>query len=320
MKIKNVFAAHASLILLVLVACNAPRPNPTPTQPAPTATQTAQAIPNTGTRFHFVTNRLLLPTTRAQAQDFALDLDEDPQRHPDNLFGELLITLMSASPNLELQSTIDQVINSGQVVMLHVMQADDPLNDTSASWSIFQGQKTQAAPSFNGSDQFTLEPAAPTNSMIAGTLTNGHFSGGPGAARAQVALLGLPVEVDLIGVRLEADVSAQGCANGKLGGGIAVEEFRTKLLPALADGLNRIIQADKTVANILLQAFDANQDATITPEELENNFLLKIAISPDLDLLDASGQFNPGQDGVKDSLSVGLGFTCVPATFSAPGE
>ena len=52
----------------------------------------------------------------------------------------------------------------------------------------------------------------------------------------------------------------------------------------------------------------------------ENNILPKLAISPDLDLLDASGKFNPRQDGVKDSLSLGLGFTCVPATLTVPGN
>ena len=35
-----------------------------------------------------------------------------------------------------------------------------------------------------------------------------------------------------------------------------------------------------------------------------NKFM--IAITPDMDLLDASGAFNPGQDGVKDSYSVGV--------------
>jgi hypothetical protein len=48
--------------------------------------------------------------------------------------------------------------------------------------------------------------------------------------------------------------------------------------------------------------------------------VLMVAGSPDLDLLDASGKFNPGQDGVKDSYSMGLGFTCVPAKFTAPGD
>jgi hypothetical protein len=133
-------------------------------------------------------------------------------------------------------------------------------------------------------------------------------------------LLTQPVEVDLIGVRLEADLSATGCINGKLGGGVTVEEFRGKLLPSIADGLNQIIKVDKAVANTLLQVFDADRNGTITVQELENNPLLMIAISPDLDLLDASGKFNPGQDGVKDSYSVGLGFTCVPAAFTAPGN
>ena len=314
MKMKNIFVAtSAGLILLLLAACGASKPKPTPTQPV-------EVLPDTGIRYHFVTNKLLIPTTQEQAQAFALNVDGDPQQHPDNLFGELLTMLMSASPGFELQSTVDQAVNAGQMVTLHVVQADDPLNDLSASWSIFHGQKIQSVPTFDGSDKFTLNPAAPTNSLIAGSLTNGHFAGGPGTTRVQMALLGLPIEVDLIGVSLEADVSAQGCANGKLGGGVTVDEFRAKLLPALADSLTRIIKADTGAANTLLQAFDADHNATITLQELENNLLLKIAISPDLDLLDASGKFNPRQDGVKDSLSVGLGFTCVPATFTAPGD
>ncbi len=326
MKMKNGFlAASTGLILLLLVACGAPKPKPRPTllPPTPTQlppTQTAEVLPDTSIRYHFITNKLLIPTTDAQSQAFALNVDGDPQQHPDNLFGELLTMLTSAAPGLELQSNIDQTINAGQMVTLHAMQADDPLNDPSVSWSIFQGQKTQSAPSFDGSDRFALDLAAPTNWLIDGSLTNGHFAGGPGTARVQMVLLGTPVDVDLIGVRLEADVSAKGCANGKLGGGMTVDEFRSKLLPALADGLNRIIKTDKAVANTLLQAFDADQSGAISSAELENNLLLKLVISPDLDLLDASGKFNPRQDGVKDSLSLGLGFTCVPASFTAPTD
>jgi hypothetical protein len=194
------------------------------------------------------------------------------------------------------------------------------LNDPSVSWSVFQGQKTQSAPSFDGADKFTVDSAAPPTSPIVGSLTNGHFTGGSGTARVQMFVLSQPVEVDLIGVRVEADLSAAGCANGKLGGGVTVEEFRGKLLPTVTDGLNQIIKAGQAPATTLLQAFDSDQNGTITIQELENNPLLMLAVSPDLDLLDASGNFNPGQDGVKDSYSVGLGFTCVPATFTAPGD
>jgi hypothetical protein len=315
MKMKNVFvAASAGLILLLLAACAALKP--TPTQPAPTA----EVLPATGVQYHFVTNKLMIPTTQAQTQEFALNVDGDSQQNLDNKFGELLTLLTSAAPGLELQSALDQAVNNGQLVTLHVVKADDSLNDPSVSWSIFLGQKTQSAPSFDGSDKFLIDSATPTDSSIVGSLTNGHFTGGPGSARVQVFLLGQLVDVDLIGVLLETDLNAQGCTNGKLGGGVTVEEFRSKLLPAIADGLNQIIKENEDVANTLLPIFDSDHNGTITIQEFENDPLLMIAVSPDLDLLDASGKFNPGQDGVKDSYSVGLGFTCVPATFTAPGD
>ena len=314
MKMKKVFVvASTCLIILLLAACSALKPTPAPTQ-------TPQALPVTGVQYHFVTNRLLIPTSQALTQEFALNVDGDAQQRTDNLFGNLLSLLTSAAPSLELQSTLDQVISGGQLISLHVVKADDPQNDPSVSWSIFQGQNAASAPIFDGTDQFTVDADAPSNSPIIGSLTNGHFSGGPGTARVQISLLGQSVDVDLIGIRIESDLSAAGCVNGKLGGGVTVDDFRSKLLPAITAGLNQVIKTDTTAATVLLQAFDSNNDGEITSPELEGNPLLMIAISPDLDLLDASGKFNPGQDGVKDSYSMSLGFTCVPASFTVLGD
>lgn len=313
MKMKNVFVLNAGLIILLLAACNV-------TKQVPLPTPTPKVQPVTGVQYHFVTNKLLMPITQAQTQEFALNVDGDLQQHADNMFGNLLNLLTSAAPTLEMQSALDQTINSGQMVSLHVVKADDPQNDPSVSWSIVQGQNAQSAPSFDGSDKFTLDSAAPVNLPIVGSLTNGHFTGGPGAARIQMSLLGQSVNVNLVGVHIEADVSAQGCSNGKLGGGVTDEEFRGKLLPAISDGLNQIIKIDSDAANILLKTFDSDNNGAITTKELEGNPFLMLAISPDLDLLDASGNFNPSQDGVKDSYSIGLGFTCVPAVFTGSGE
>ncbi len=314
MKMNSLFGANAILSLLLLTACSALKPTPAPTQ-------AAEGLPaTTGVQYHFVTNKLLIPTTQAQAQASALNVDGDPQQHPDNVFGQLLTLLTSAAPSLQLQSIVDQAVSNGQVVSLHIVKADDTLNDPSVSWSIFEGQKAPSAPKFDGLDKFTLDSTSPADAPIVGSLTNGHFAGGPGTARIQIFLLGQPVDVSLIGVRLEADLSAKGCANGKLGGGVTVDDFRGKLLPAIANGLNLVIKADKGAATTVLQALDSDHNGAITVQELENNPVLMMAIAPDLDLLDASGKFNPGQDGVKDSYSVGLGFTCVPAIFVAPGD
>lgn len=314
MKLKNIFTATTTgLIFLLLSACSMPKPTPA-------VTPTPENPPATSIEYRFVTNKLLLPTTQAQVQEFGLNIDQDAQQRPDNLVGQLLSLLNSAAPGLEPQSVVDQAVNAGQLVSLHVVKTADPVNSQAVSWSIFQGKETASAPSFNGTDKFSIDPGAPINPPLLGTLTNGHFSGGPGTARAKVYLMGQPVEVDLIGVRIEADMTVMGCANGKLGGGVTAEEFRSKLLPAVTDGLNQIMKTDKDMAGTVLSMLDADHNGSISAQEVEDNSLLKFATSPDLDLLDASGKFNPGQDGVKDSYSVGLGFTCVPAVFTLPGE
>ena len=228
--------------------------------------------------------------------------------------------LTSAAPGLQVQSTVDQAVNGGQLVSLQVVKADDLQNDPSVSWSIFEGQRTQSAPKFDGTDQLMLDPSAPASSPIIGSLTNGHFTGGPGTARVQLYLLGQPVEVDLIGVRLEADLSAKGCTNGKLGGALTVDEFRSKLLPAIVVGLNQVIKTDPTVAAPLLQTLDTDHNGIISIQELENNPVLMVVGSPDLDLLDASGKFNPGQDGVKDSVFDGLGLYLRPCQVYRTGR
>lgn len=316
MKIKKVLMLHTGVVLaLTLTACgNAPTAMPTippPVEPA-----------NADVNYHFVTNKLLVPTTHDQSQTWALDVDQDPQQSPDNLIGGMLATLVSVSPGLEVQATLDETINTGQVVMLDMLTTNDLQNDPTAQWTLFRGMNTESTPKFDGSDTFTINPDPTRDSSISGSITNGHFTGGPATARIQMAFMGVLLEVELIGVRIEADVNANGCTDGKLGGGLTGENFRSVFLPALADGLNLAITANagSTFIQTLLAALDGDENGTITQDELGGNILLNAATSPDLDLLDASGQFNPGQDDVKDSLSMGLGFTCVSASFSAPGE
>lgn len=316
MKMKKLFVLNIGLILLLLTACRGL--NAKPVQPV--LTPTLVVSPTSGLQYQFVTNKLLLPSTKEQTQAYALNIDNDLQQTTDNKFGDFLTLLTSAAQGLELQATLDQAIDAGQLVTLHMVKTDDLMNDPSVSWSIYLGQQSQTPLKFDGSDEFTLDSSTPLNSPIIGSLKNGHFSGGPGAAQLRMYLLGQLIEVNLIGVRLEADIKAEGCVEGVLGGGMTATEFGEKLLPAIAQGLNLVIKEKNMAAPTLLQAFDADNDKLITTEELSNNPILMLAISPDIDLLDASGKFNPGQDGTNDSYSIGLGFTCVPGTFDAPVE
>ena len=106
--------------------------------------------------------------------------------------------------------------------------------------------------------------------------------------------------------------------SGKLGGGIS-QQVDEVLIPAIASALQTVIDAScptacsPAAANILI-VFDANGDQIVTADELRSNFLVQaILLSPDLDLVKGNGR--PGRDGVRDSISVGLGFTAKAALF-----
>jgi hypothetical protein len=75
-----------------------------------------------------------------------------------------------------------------------------------------------------------------------------------------------------------------------------------------------------STSKTILDLFDDNKDGDITTAEIEMDPLIMALLAPDVDLLDATGKFNPRSDGEKDSLSLGLGFTCGAATFTAAGE
>ena len=68
----------------------------------------------------------------------------------------------------------------------------------------------------------------------------------------------------------------------------------------------------------LIGTFDSDGSCDITVDELKDNALLSGLLSPDLDLFDAEGFYVPNDDGVKDSLSLGVGFNATLGTFALP--
>jgi hypothetical protein len=101
----------------------------------------------------------------------------------------------------------------------------------------------------------------------------------------------------------------------------------SKVYPQVAAGFTAILHADPGCplhctgsALTLENLFDTDHDGVISTAEVSASALLQALFAPDVDLLDASGHFNPRQDHVTDSLSLGVGLTCVGASFTAPGE
>jgi hypothetical protein len=265
----------------------------------------------------YVTDTLKLGSSVSEADGYALDLDGNGST--DNALGRFLIAL---SPDQSIAASIQ----GGSTVILHSLQADSLRNDRSASWHVYLG-KPRPNPVLSGGGRFTIDRAAPAGTDLAGSIVRGQFTGGPGVVYLRLGLVPgrPPIQIQLVGARIQADCTALGCANGKIGGGLPAAEVNSVIIPALAEMLQQVIDASCTgstpdtctpaAANILA-LFDTNGDLKITPDELRANSLIAAVLAPDVDLLKANGR--PGHDGVADSLSLGLGFTAKTAVFAAP--
>jgi hypothetical protein len=218
-------------------------------------------------------------------------------------------------------------LQAGDVVILHTLRADSLKDDLVASWRVQLGTP-QADPVLSGGGAFTIDPAATPGTRQLGGVADGRFAGRGGTLVLRIALTdGLPpVEVSLNGARVRADCLRRWC-QGKLGGGITATEFDAEVVPAVAARMQEVVESDPDCEpplpescdgppRLILDIFDADHDGEVTADELRANFVFAAVFSPDLDLLDADG--HPGQDGVKESISVGLGFTARYATFAGP--
>jgi hypothetical protein len=316
----------------------------------------ADTSPLTGDFTHYVGNTLNVPDNQAESMALGLNIDGDPQNKIDNALGGLLAAL--GAQGLDTQSNIDASVTSGSLLLLHSIQADDLTADSSVGWQVFLGTAAAEPPAYDGTDTFTVDSTGPSDAKLRGSITGGQFTGGPGNITIQLALgEGAPIRVNLIGARIKANVTATSCTGGVLAGAVTKAEVDSAIIPAIAPLVNDSILSSDSVDGALvpcqtmadcpatsdsgsalecdddarnlclsdssltiLNLLDANKDGTVTAAEIMSNSIVSALLAPDVDMLDANGDFNPRQDGTKDSISLGVGFTCVNATFDAPGE
>ena len=255
-----------------------------------------------GGRSHeYVTDSLSFGANQLEVSRNGFDLNNNGVS--DNVVGAFLVTLSTV---YDFNAPIAASLEEGDVVMLHTLRARSFERDPAATWRISYGEPT-------------ADPAL-TSSRLAGAIDAGRFAGGPGAIPLKLSLVSgdAPIQLDLMGAQLEATCDPTACS-GKLGGGISVDQADEVLIPAIASALQTVIDAScptacsPAAANIL-NLFDANRDQMVSAGELRASFLVQLLLlSPDLDLLKRNGR--PGRDGVRDSVSVGLGFTAKAALF-----
>lgn len=295
-----------------------------------------------GADTQYVADSITMPTSATQAQQLGLDLDGDPQGRPDNALGQILSTLASQG-DINLQESVDGQIADGGIILLMNLRATGLTTAPAAGAWVFLGDNPSPEPCTNpddlatcgqhlgGTGTFDIASTSPTDAVLAGSIVGGKFTGGPGKITLELSLgdVAPPITMNLIGARMEVNATETTLMSGKIGGAVTQTELDNNVLPAIVTVMEETLADDCTgtappccmegsTGETLVDLFDENEDCAITLEELRTNDLISSLLSPDVDLLDENGNFNPRQDEVKDALSLGIGFTGVHGTFTAP--
>ncbi len=310
--------------------------------------------PIMGAYSHYTNDTISVPQSSAQTRDFGLNIDGDDANRPDNALGGILSALKQQ--NVDIQKAVTDSVVAGRLVLLHSVQATSLSAAAAAGWKVLLGAPTATPPKYDGTDVMMVDGTSPTDGILKGSIAGGHFEGGPGNVTIALSLTtGTPIRVKLVGARIKGDLTADGCTSGVLGGAITNDELNSSVIPGIQTLMNNSIKDDgpdgmhpmacaaagdvcpaamngdatscdverhicrSDTSKTILNIFDTNKDAQITIDEIKNNTLIKALLAPDVDLFNGT-TFDPRKDGVKDSLSVGIGFTCKKATFSVSNE
>jgi hypothetical protein len=288
-----------------------------------------------------VINQLTLPQQRA---DFAIDLNGDGRT--DNQIGNIVAALSSQGVNP--QTGTDAAIASGSDIMLLDVESGDATftNDSCTSTTYYNGVN-MASPDFSGAGTFTIDNSIPST-FFSGPLAASRFSSTPlppaqtvpERLSIQLLLFG-SARVTLWGAHIQWLYSGPNLTAGQIHGAITFNDVEYVLVPTLAANLNQQIQSAPNSANSkqIEALFDTGgspdpnfgacgvyckgedgqcgvpNDAVIQVCEVATNGIIKTILAPDVQMFQ-NGVYAPNPANTfKDSLSVGLGFTAVPASF-----
>jgi len=143
-----------------------------------------------------------------------------------------------------------------------------------------------------------------------------------------------PVDLKIIGAHIQFHYAGGMISNGQINGAIKSTDVTNTIIPNVAQLLDMRVEANPSgsTEKQILQIFDigcsdtsaknfdgtpaAKMDGKVATCEVADNSIIKNVLNPDVQMFDASGNYHPNKSNTnKDSLSLGLGFTAVKATF-----
>lgn len=299
-----------------------------------------QVVPE-GTHHGYVVSKAFVPTNNDQSRMYGLDLGASKSGTPDgtidNRLGDTLVLL--AGMGFDIQGTIDAAVNLGSIILLVDFQTTDFASAKAAGLSIKIGASPNPQPCTNPSDpttcgqhlkgtgMFSIAADSPKDALVAGTVVNGTFNGGPGDLTLQIALgTTQPLTLNLLNARAKATAITDTGMTLTVGGALTASDLMTQVLPAIQVQVAAVVSRDcpaaapptcactsaSSTGKFLLNTFDGDisgttRDCQISVTELAENGLIKGLLMPDVCSMTTCT--------AADSLSVGIKVETVKATF-----
>lgn len=305
-----------------------------------------------GEHHTYVVDNAVVPEEFTQANEVGLDLDGDGE--VDNALGDLISGVGGLLGDVDLEALVAEQFQEGTLILLADLQAPDLDEAPGAGFWLYVGDEPSREPCedddcgrhLDGETSFSIHPDSPTDTGVTGSIAGGAFVGGPGIVSVTVDFvdeLEEPLNLELVGARVEIDeVTEDGLASGRLGGGITAEQVESEIIPALTNVLNDLIDeecegpgeepepcgcpddGDFDLLATLIEQLEAEDTCVVEEEDVQQHQIVSTFLSPDVDLLDEDGNFDPtpgDEDGRDpDSISLGVGFSAVPAEFDSPQD
>ena len=306
--------------------------------------QIDDVMPAGGSKSQLVAASLLLPMART---DYSIDLNGDGKL--DNALYMLVNILKSqkTDPNTQIANGI---ANGDQILLLDEKSSDATYaTDPCATADVFTGVATNGMPDLSGSGHFAVDTTVPSGAFV-GALSGSEFQSilptlqtTPVTVTLELVMFpGRTIALPLIGAHLKMKRGAGGAVSGEIHGAIKRDDVQNNILPAFAAEVQEQVMNSPNDPNSigLVGFFDTggspdpdascngmckNPDGTCAVAndgkidicEVTTNAGVLSVVSPDVQMYSDDGstyQPNPANTH-KDSLSLGIGFTAVGATF-----
>ncbi len=302
-----------------------------------------ELTPATGNQAQFVAAQILLPKTRT---DYAIDLNGDGRL--DNQLSALVNVLKSQGTDANMQVQLG-ITNGDQILLVETESADATFqSDPCASAALHTG-KAQPMPNLNGGGSFTVDGTVPSGSFT-GVVTAGTFESiGPTLQKTPVTLTldlvmfpGRVLTLPLVGAQVRIVRESSTRISGEIHGAIKKDDVQANILPTFAAQVQEQVTSKPMDPNsiALLGFFDDGgtpdvdkscgttcknpdgscakaNDGKIDTCEVTSNGIVQGVVASDVQMFTDDGATympNPANTH-KDSLSLGIAFSAVNATF-----